>query len=92
MIKNSRLSEHTEASLRLVVRPLCERAVLIHEGALSFVLPRFASTTIPRYFLQQAMTCRLSAKDTWELAPNTEPDAALKKSPRLRQSRETLLL
>lgn len=54
-----------------------EWAFVRHEGALSLVLPHFASTTTPRNFLQHVMTYRLSAKNTWELVPNAGPDAAL---------------
>lgn len=58
-----------------------EWAFVRHEGALSLVLPKFASSTMPKNFLQQVMTYRLSAQNTWELAPNAGPDAALEISP-----------
>ncbi|TAV76227.1 Mov34/MPN/PAD-1 family protein [Rhizobium leguminosarum] len=58
-----------------------EWAFVRHEGALSLVLPHFASTTMPTNFLQQVMTYRLSPRNTWELAPNRGPDAELEISP-----------
>lgn len=58
-----------------------EWAFVRHEGALSMVLPRFASTTAASNFLQQVMTYRLSRANTWDLISNLGPDAELEIQP-----------
>lgn len=54
-----------------------EWAFVRHEGALSLVLPRFASTTTTGNFLQQVMTYQLSPANTWDWIPNLGPEAEL---------------
>ena len=54
-----------------------EWAFVRHEGALSLVLPNFALETTTANFLQDVKTYRLSANNTWDLAANAGPQAAL---------------
>lgn len=54
-----------------------EWAIVRHVGALSLVLPRFASTTEPDNFTDQVMTYECSIDGEWVLRPNVGPDAAL---------------
>lgn len=49
-----------------------EWAIVRHEGALSLVLPHFASSTTPANFLDQAATFRLAAGDRWIEVPGPE--------------------
>ena len=56
-------------------------AFVRHEGALSLVLPHFASATTPANFLQQVMTYQLSPHNTWDFMPNSGPRAALEVTP-----------
>lgn len=51
-------------------------AIVRHEGALSLVIPRFASDTFQHNFLQQAKTYRFSNSATWDEVRSTEQMAA----------------
>ncbi len=58
-----------------------EWAIVRHVGALSLVLPRFAATTDPDSFLDDAMTYELSAAGAWLHVPNRGTDARLEITP-----------
>lgn len=54
-----------------------EWAIVRHVGALSLVLPRFASTTTLGNFQEQVMTYECAPEGDWILVPNTGPQARL---------------
>lgn len=54
-----------------------EWAIIRHVGALSLVLPRFASSTTLENFLEEVMTYERARDGTWILVPNTGPQARL---------------
>ena len=54
-----------------------EWAIIRHVGALSLVLPRFASATTVENFQDEAMTYACAPGGDWILAPNTGPLARL---------------
>lgn len=58
-----------------------EWAIVRHVGALSLVLPRFATTTTPDTFLTEVMTYAYTAEGEWSLEANVGPDAPMRIAP-----------
>ena len=54
-----------------------EWAIVRHVGALSLVLPRFASATTIENFRDEVMTYECAPEGDWILVPNTGPHARL---------------
>ena len=54
-----------------------EWAIVRHVGALSLVIPRFASATTLENFQDEVMTYEYAPDGDWTLVPNTGPQARL---------------